>query len=90
MVTEFKDMGGPSAFEIGAFQRWIQSMWLRNICSEKRLLNKRKREDSSRAKEGQHHVVEFFACSTAYYSINRQIEEEGVFQTPTTHQIFRS
>ena len=68
MVTEFKDMGGPSAFEIGAFQRWIQSMWLRNICSEKRLLNKRKREDSSRAKEGQHHVVEFFYGASDPYS----------------------
>ena len=68
MEAEFKDMGGPSAIEVGALQRWIQSMWLRSICSEKRLLRRRKQEDSSRAQGGEQHVVEFFYGASDPYS----------------------
>ena len=68
MKSEFKDMGGPSAFEIGAFQRWIQSIWLRHLCSEKRLVRARKREEALRIRRGYNHVVEFFYGASDPYS----------------------
>mgnify|MGYP001338584059 CR=1 FL=1 len=68
MKSEFKDMGGPSAFEIGALQRWVQSIWLRHLCSEKRLMRTRKREEALRLRRGYNHVVEFFYGASDPYS----------------------
>jgi 2-hydroxychromene-2-carboxylate isomerase len=74
MSEQFKEQGGAATMAPKPLRRWLTSMLLTRLISERRLINQRAKTERNRISSGKAHVVEYFhQVDDAYSHLAAQV-----------------